>query len=191
MTKPTCIYMNKYTLLSETVKSSVTMRQIVERYTAEPIQKDRIPCPFHNGKNANLWFSDTGYHCFVCGAGGDSISFVQHLFGLSFSDALRKIAEDFCLPLPIDRKAKLTELRAMQRVQSQAAMERKAAQQREQEWAAEYQSRVDEWIRLDKNRRRYAPKSAEEEPHPLFIEAIKNLDRAAYRIDSFPPLQKS
>lgn len=182
--------MNKYTLLSETVKSSVTMPQIVERYCAERRQKDRIPCPFHNGKDANLWFSDTGYHCFVCGAGGDMLRFVQQLFDLSFTEAIQKIAVDFGLNIPIDRKAKLTELRAMQRVQSQAAMKRQAAQKREKEWAAEYQSRVDEWIRLDKNRRRYAPKSAEEEPHPLFIEAIKNLDRAAYRIDSLPPLQK-
>lgn len=184
MTKPTCIYMNKYTLLSETVKSSVTMPQIVERYTAEPIQKDRIPCPFHNGKNANLWFSDTGYHCFVCGVGGDAISFVQRLFGLSFSDALRKIVEDFSLPIEIGRKQTVLEQNQMRA--KQAERERIRAEQiaADEAYTARYNELLDLWVKCDIALRTKAPQNQDDEPCEEWVFAIKNIEHINFALDN-------
>lgn len=59
-------------------------------------------CPFHNEKtpsfsvNAEKGF----YHCFGCGVHGDVISFVMETEGLSFPEAIEKLASDASMELP-------------------------------------------------------------------------------------------
>ena len=48
--------------------------------------------------------------------------------------------------------------------------EQEAAEQQAREEF--YWSLWDEWIRLDRNRREYAPQSTSDELHPLFVEAV-------------------
>ena len=52
-------------------------------------------CPFHEDKTASLSVdSKKGlWHCFGCGKSGDSVSFLERLKGLSFSEALRELSE--------------------------------------------------------------------------------------------------
>ena len=52
-------------------------------------------CPFHNEKTPsfNINVARGFYHCFGCGESGDAIKFVQKMEGLSFPDAVRKLAE--------------------------------------------------------------------------------------------------
>jgi len=59
-------------------------------------------CPFHNEKTASFSVSeDKGfYHCFGCGAHGDIISFVQQTEGLSFPEAVEKLAAMAGLEVP-------------------------------------------------------------------------------------------
>ena len=55
-------------------------------------------CPFpdHQEKTGSFTvFSDGKFKCFGCGRSGDAIDFVRQLFGLSFRDALAKLATDF------------------------------------------------------------------------------------------------
>lgn len=55
-------------------------------------------CPFpdHREKTGSFMvFSDGKFKCFGCGRSGDAIDFVRQLFGLSFRDALAKLATDF------------------------------------------------------------------------------------------------
>lgn len=56
-------------------------------------------CPFHADKQAGSFRVnlDTGaFLCFSCGAkGGDIIAFVQQRDGLSFRDAVEKIADEW------------------------------------------------------------------------------------------------
>lgn len=51
-------------------------------------------CPFHNEKTPSFIVSPGRgtYHCFSCHAHGDGIAFVQNHDGVSFEDAVRKIA---------------------------------------------------------------------------------------------------
>lgn len=65
-------------------------------------------CPFHNEKtpsfsvNAEKGF----YHCFGCGVHGDVITFVMETEGLSFPEAVEKLASDAGMELPArDAKA--------------------------------------------------------------------------------------
>lgn len=53
-------------------------------------------CPIHGEKTPSLTVSPAKsfFKCFGCGVGGDSIMFIQKLYGLSFYDAVQKIAEE-------------------------------------------------------------------------------------------------
>ena len=52
-------------------------------------------CPFHHEKTPSFSIDPNKglYHCFGCGESGTAISFVQKYEGLSFPDAVRKLAE--------------------------------------------------------------------------------------------------
>lgn len=55
----------------------------------------KAPCPFHNERTPSFVVTpERGmYHCFGCGKGGDVISFIQEIEGLSFYDALTFLAD--------------------------------------------------------------------------------------------------
>ncbi|MFQ5774764.1 MAG: DNA primase [Kiloniellaceae bacterium] len=59
-------------------------------------------CPFHNEKTPSFTVSeDKGfYHCFGCGAHGDVIGFVMRTEGLSFPEAVERLAGESGLPVP-------------------------------------------------------------------------------------------
>jgi DNA primase len=54
----------------------------------------KAPCPFHGEKTASFTVSPSKqiYHCFGCGAGGDSIKFVMEYEKLTYPEALEKLA---------------------------------------------------------------------------------------------------
>jgi len=59
-------------------------------------------CPFHNEKTPSFTVSeDKGfYHCFGCGAHGDVIGFVMRMEGLSFPEAVERLAGEAGLQVP-------------------------------------------------------------------------------------------
>ena len=52
-------------------------------------------CPFHHEKTPsfNIQPSKGFYHCFGCGESGDAIKFVQKMDGLTFPEAVKKLAD--------------------------------------------------------------------------------------------------
>ncbi|NCA96044.1 MAG: DNA primase, partial [Methanomicrobia archaeon] len=52
-------------------------------------------CPFHDDKNPSMMISKEKqiFKCFVCGAGGNAISFVEKYEKIPFTEAIRKTAE--------------------------------------------------------------------------------------------------
>ncbi len=52
-------------------------------------------CPFHSDSNPSMSVSDQKniFKCFVCGAGGGAISFVQNYEGITFIEAVKKISD--------------------------------------------------------------------------------------------------
>ena len=69
-------------------------------------------CPFHNEKTPSFnVVEDKGfYHCFGCGAHGDVIGFVMQTEGMSFPEAVEKLAGEAGLALPVTTPETLAEL---------------------------------------------------------------------------------
>lgn len=86
-------------LLAEQIKSSVNMLDVYNEYGIKVNQKGFIRCPFHSEKTASLGLYDCNkkWKCFGCGAGGSVIDFVMQYFGLDFTQAILRIASDFCI----------------------------------------------------------------------------------------------
>ncbi|WIM12768.1 MAG: DNA primase DnaG [Enhydrobacter sp.] len=59
-------------------------------------------CPFHNEKTPSFTVNDRKgfFHCFGCGEHGDAVGFVMKTEGLSFPEAVEKLAREAGLPVP-------------------------------------------------------------------------------------------
>lgn len=86
------------------LRDKVTLSDVIGR-SVRIINKGRNKvacCPFHKEKTPSFHISDEKgvYHCFGCGAHGDVISFVMQQEGLSFKEAVEKLAEENGIELP-------------------------------------------------------------------------------------------
>lgn len=158
------------------------MTQVIDYYGIERNRSNRIRCVLHNGQDFNCGIKDQYIHCFVCGQSADVIKFVQVYFGLDFKSAISKLNDDFCLGLPIGRKIDRRKQLEMQKQAFLRKREMNARKAKQEELEKAYWAAFDEWKRLDDNKRNYAPKSQTEPLHPLFVEALKNISGAEYRL---------
>jgi len=60
-------------------------------------------CPFHGEKSPSFHCEDKKgrYHCFGCGVSGDHFRFLTDLEGMSFPEAVEKIADMAGVPMPV------------------------------------------------------------------------------------------
>ena len=58
-------------------------------------------CPFHNEKTPSFTVSESKqyFHCFGCGEGGDSITFIMKKENLDFLDAIKFLADKYNIEL--------------------------------------------------------------------------------------------
>ena len=84
-------------------------------------------CPFHNEKTPSFTANDDKgfYHCFGCGAHGDIISFAMETEGLSFPEAVEKLAGIAGLAVP--QESPQERERAKDRATLQQVMEQAGA----------------------------------------------------------------
>jgi len=84
--------------LADSVKARVSVVDVVGRYVqlSRAGNNHKGLCPFHNEATPSFLVSDDKgiYKCFVCGEGGDAISFVSKMEGISYSEALARLAEN-------------------------------------------------------------------------------------------------
>ncbi len=59
-------------------------------------------CPFHSEQTPSFFVNpdNSFYHCFGCGAGGDTISFVMEIENLTFVESVKMLAERSGMELP-------------------------------------------------------------------------------------------
>ena len=165
------------------IKSRLTMPQVLEYYGLKINRSKRIPCPLHNGNDANCGVKEHYIHCFVCGESADEIKFVMRYFGLDFKSAIIKLNEDFQLGLPIGQKIDIRKQLEMNRQAFIRKREMNAKKAEQERLENDYWAAFDEWKRLDDNKQNYAPKTPEEPLHPLFVEALQKIEYAEYKLE--------
>lgn len=161
------------------IKDRLTMADVLSRYGFEP--KKRMKCPLHNGDDLNFEVKEKTYTCYSRCGGGDVISFVQNYFNIGFAETLKKIDTDFALGL-FGKQS----YREVQKSQKEAFLRKKQAEEKtkqKEKAVAQYWAVFDEWKRLVENKKKYAPKTPEEEPHPLFVEALKKLTHQEFLLE--------
>lgn len=90
------------------------IQQLLSRIEIVDLIDNRVPlrkksgnnyfacCPFHNEKSASFSVSQNKqfYHCFGCGAHGNSIDFIMQFDHLSFPEAVESLAKQIGLEVP-------------------------------------------------------------------------------------------
>ncbi|MEA2047948.1 MAG: DNA primase [Campylobacterota bacterium] len=80
----------------ESLKSSIDIVDVIGNFIElrKAGANYKANCPFHGEKTPSFVVSPSKqiYHCFGCGAGGDSIKFVMELEKLSYPEAIEKLA---------------------------------------------------------------------------------------------------
>ena len=82
----------------EEIKARIDIADLISSYgiqvrTAGSSKK--ACCPFHHEKTPSFNINESKgyYHCFGCGESGDAIKFVQKMDGLTFVEAVKKLAD--------------------------------------------------------------------------------------------------
>jgi len=78
----------------EVISAHVALRKAGRSYTGL--------CPFHNESTPSFSVNEEGgfFHCFGCGAGGNVFTFLTRVEGLSFPEAVRRLAAKAGVALP-------------------------------------------------------------------------------------------
>lgn len=71
----------------EEIKSTYTMREIVERYNVKVARDGMCCCPIHGEKHPSMKIYKDSFNCFACGANGDIFTFVQNVENCDFKTA--------------------------------------------------------------------------------------------------------
>lgn len=164
------------------IKNRIKMPELLQFYGFD-IKRGRMKCPLHNGEDYNCGIKQDYIHCFVCGESADVISFVIKYYGLSFKEAITKLNNDFHLGLPIGEKLNRRKRLEIAKKSFNARKQREEKANELNRLKDNRNKALDEWVRLDKQRLNYKPKSLNEVLHPLFVEAIINLPHAEYRLE--------
>lgn len=89
--------------------SSVVGRKVTwDRKKSNPAKGDYWACcPFHGEKSPSFHVEDRKgrYHCFGCKASGDIFTFLVEKEGLSFPEAVERLAAEAGLPMPVMSEA--------------------------------------------------------------------------------------
>ena len=87
------------------IRARVTLSDVISR-SVKLTRKGREHlglCPFHNEKTPSFTVSDDKnfYHCFGCGAHGDVFTYLVENDGLSFPEAVERLAAEAGLEVPV------------------------------------------------------------------------------------------
>ena len=88
----------------EEVKQQLNIRQVVEHYGFRVNRANQFICPFHNDHKPSASIKNDYFNCFVCGAGGDLITFTAKYLGMSNIDAAKELIRVFRLDIDISTK---------------------------------------------------------------------------------------
>ena len=84
------------------VSERISLDKLISKYAKlEPTGRGfKCLCPFHNEKTPSFHINTdmNFFYCFGCGISGNAITFLMKKEGYSYSDAVKKLGEDFNIP---------------------------------------------------------------------------------------------
>ena len=182
----------------EAVKQSVTTRQAAEHYGVRVGRNGMCVCPFHDDKNPSMKV-DRRFHCFGCQADGDVIDFVSRLENVSPKEAALMLAQDFSIPYEDREPPSRSRPKRKPRQESpEHQFKRMEPPGRSRRPKPRQESPEQQFKRMERHcfrvlsdyhnllrrwKRDYAPKTPEEEWHPLFVEALQKQSHVEYLLD--------
>ena len=162
--------------LFEAVKENVSPRQVADYYGID-VRNDMVSCLFHDERTPSMKLYDDHFYCFGCSKHGDVTDMVGELFEISPKEAAEKIAHDFGISYDKQygeyKPSKDSVIAKIRREQENAKKNHTFRV------LCDYLHLLKDW------RIEYAPKSAEEQPNPLFIKALTETDYIESLLDCF------
>lgn len=161
----------------ETVRDNVELIRVVENAGIKVNRSHMCVCPFHPDKNPSMKINAKRFYCFGCQVKGDSVDFVSMYYGLGLYDAAKKICDDFRLsydknydsskPPPVRVPKPKTDEQKLNEIEKRSF-----------NVLCDYRNMLITW------KKEYEPKEKDEEYHPLFVEALQNLSKIEYLLDT-------
>jgi DNA primase (bacterial type) len=112
----------------ERVKQAADIVEVISAHTDLRRQGARWTglCPFHEERTPSFSVNPAEklYYCFGCGAGGDTIKFVEEKEGLGFAEAVELLADRYGVELEREREDPQAEARRQQRRRLEELLER-------------------------------------------------------------------
>ena len=168
----------------EDVKRQLNIRQVVEFYGFKVNRANQFICPFHNDHKPSASIKNDYFNCFVCGAGGDLITFTAKLHGLSNINACKKLDQDFHLGLSQQPVSHIDMLKAdREKVKRQLELKR----QREEEELIQHIGNV----LADYHRYLWQGLQLYNYDHKRHIRALQELTQAQYYLDCYDENQRA
>lgn len=161
------------------VKERADIVKVAELYGLKLNRAYKCVCPFHKEKTASLSISPRKqiWKCFGCGKGGDSISLVSELLNINALEAAKSINYTLGLGLDPNQKSNYFEINKYKNKQKTEEIFRQWENKTFQ-LLCDYLHLLWDW------EEKYVPKTMEEEPNELFVEAMHNKDYIDYLIDN-------
>lgn len=151
------------------VKATVSVPSAAEYYGVE-VRNGMTTCIFHDDRTPSMKLYDDHFYCFGCTEHGDVVNFTARLFGLSQYEAAKKLCSDFGITRSRDSPVVTPKVKVLS--------------EREKEQIV-FRVLSDYCVLLRRFRTEFAPKSDSEEPHPLFIESLTQLEKYEHFCDIF------
>jgi DNA primase len=134
----------------ERVKQAADIVEVVSAHTDLRRQGARWVglCPFHEERTPSFSVDaqEKLYHCFGCGAGGDTIKFVEEKEGLGFTEAVELLADRYGVELEREKEDPRAEARRQQRRRLGDLLNRTAAFYTAYLWESEEAAKAREYL---------------------------------------------
>lgn len=168
---------------AQILKYDLDFQTVSTRYGLNYRRGSMTCCPFHGENKPSFSAKGNRGKCFACGWSGDFIDFVEQTDGLSYSDTVKRIADDFGynfdFDAPIDPLAK--------RKEHECFLKRKREREQTEKRIAVIEDRLDFLYRVLRLYEQwideYTPECVTDGLSTRYAEAVSQIDKVRYDID--------
>lgn len=170
---------------AEVIKQNVSMYDIFIRYGLKHGRGGAICCPFHREKTPSFKIYQNGkkFHCFGCGADGDVISFAMKYYGITYGQAITRLASEFGIHVAGGKTLTIKERVKIQETRRKRKQEEESLNAEKDRLFDAYILACNELTRLEGNLIMHKPKTVTGPFKELYCEALHKLPYQRYKCD--------